>query len=110
MLELSRHCDAHNVIHAAKIMRIGDMHIEKAKLTRAKLQGEILKMRRDRNSCKKHGVKNLSAAIGEHQANALLCIARDKDTEDGGKKGQLTSNPGDIDGVVKRAWKRYMMG
>jgi len=62
------------------------MHIEKAKLTRAKLQGEILKLRKIRNSCKTHGVKNLSAAIGEHQANALLCIARDEDTEDGGTK------------------------
>ena len=59
MLELSRQCDVDNTIHAAKIMRAGDLHIAKAKLTRAKLQGEILKMKRHKNSCKMHGVKNL---------------------------------------------------
>jgi hypothetical protein len=55
-------------------------------------------------------VNNLSAALREHQANALLCIARDRDTEDGGKKGQLTSNPSDIDWVVRRAWKKIYDG
>jgi hypothetical protein len=28
-------------------MRVGNLHIEKAKLTTAKLQGEILKMKRE---------------------------------------------------------------
>ena len=35
----------------------------------------------------------------------MNCIARDRDTADGGKNGQLTSNPADIDGVIRRAWK-----
>ena len=55
-------------------------------------------------------MKNLSAAIREQQCNALLCIARDEDTQDGGKKGQLASNPSDVDGVVRRAWKKIYDG
>ena len=86
------------------------MHIEKAKSIRSKLQNEVQKIKRVRNSCRKHGVKNLSAAIGEQQCNALLCIARGEDTQDGGKKGQLTSNPSDIDWVVRRAWKKIYDG
>jgi len=86
MLERARECSIENVIHAAKVRRIGDMHIDRAKCIRAKLQGEVQRIKRSRNSCKCQGVKNLSAAIGEHQGNALLCIARDKDTDDGGKK------------------------
>ena len=39
-----------------------------------------------------------------------MCVARDRDTEDGGKKGQLTSNPADIDEVVRRAWKAIYDG
>ena len=110
MLDLIQECDIDNVIHAAKARRIGDMHIEKAKCIRSKLQGEVQKIKMLRNSCRRHGVKNLSAAIGEQQGNALLCIARDRDTEDGGKKGQLTSNPSDIDEVVGVHGRRSMMG
>ena len=39
-----------------------------------------------------------------------MCVARDRDAEDGGKKGQLTSNPADIDAVVRRAWKAVYDG
>ena len=39
-----------------------------------------------------------------------MCVARDEDTEDGGKKGQLTSNPSDIDAVVRRAWNTVYNG
>ena len=52
------------------------------------------------------GVKNITIAIGEAKAKLLVCVERDQPTEDGGKAGEITSNPRDIDAVVKRAWQR----
>ncbi len=75
-----------------------------------KLRGEVQKKRRHKHGCNKQGVKHLSKAIGDQQAKALMCVARDQDTEDGGKKGQLTSNPTDIDAVVRRAWDAVYQG
>ena len=49
MLDLLHGCDLNNVIHAAKARRVGDMHIEKAKSTRSKLQAEVHKIKRLRN-------------------------------------------------------------
>ena len=37
-------------------------------------------------------------------------IVRDRDTDDGGKKGQITSNLADIDGIVRRAWQAIHEG
>ena len=37
-------------------------------------------------------------------------IVRDRDTGDGGKKGKITSNPADIDGIVRRAWQAIHEG
>ena len=37
-------------------------------------------------------------------------IVRDRDTADGGRKGQTTSNPVDIDGIVRRAWQAIHEG
>ena len=80
-------CSLDNVIHAAKLKRLGDMHEARAKAIRMKLRGEVQKARRHKNCCSKHGVKNLSKTIGEQQAKCLMCVARDRDTEDGGKMG-----------------------
>ena len=37
-------------------------------------------------------------------------ICRDRDTSDGGTKGQITSNPADVDAVVRRAWQAIHKG
>ena len=37
-------------------------------------------------------------------------ICRDRDTSDGGKAGQMTSNPEDVDALVKRAWQKIHAG
>ena len=52
----------------------------------------------------------MSRAIGDPQAKPLTCVCRDQDTKDGGRKGQITSNPSDVDGVVKRAWQAIHNG
>lgn len=38
-------------------------------------------------------------------AKFLMGVFRDRDTPDDGKAGQMTSDPAEIDAVVKRAWK-----
>ena len=37
-------------------------------------------------------------------------ICRDRDTDDGGKKGHITSNPVDVDNIVRRAWQAIHEG
>ena len=37
-------------------------------------------------------------------------ICRDRDTDDGGKKGQIASNPVGVDNIVRRAWQAIHEG
>lgn len=97
-------CDLDKVIHAAKLRRLAEAHASRAKAIRDKLRAEVQNAKATNKSCKKFGVKNLSAAIRDQKAQALTCVARDRDTKDGGKKGQRTANPTDIDAVARRAW------
>jgi hypothetical protein len=103
-------CDTDNVIHAAKIRRLAEAHAKRAKAIRDQLRAEVRRAKVAQNSCKQFGVKNLSAAIGDQKAQAITCVIRDQDTSDGGKKGQMTTNPTDIDAVVRRAWKAIYDG
>ena len=47
----------------------------------------------------------LSAAISEQKGKPMTNIVRDRDTADGGRNGQITSNPVDVDNIVRRAWQ-----
>ena len=40
----------------------------------------------------------------------LPSVYRDRDTADGGKAGRITTNPADVDAVVKRAWRQIYDG
>ena len=51
-----------------------------------------------------------SAAVGEQVGKPLANVCRDRDTADGGKAGQMTSNPADVDAIVKRAWQKIHKG
>ena len=103
-------CDLSNVIHTAKLTRIGDAHIAKAKAYEAKVKAEVIQARRQGNDCKDKGIKNLSKAISGPRAKPLTCVQRDRDTSDGGKVGQMTADPREVDAVVKRAWKAIYDG
>lgn len=98
-------CDVNNTTHAAKITRMGELHIRKAKAVMGKLRGEITNVKRMNNACKRDGIGHLSKAIGYKQAKPLFGVLRDRDTVDGGTEGQIANNPRDIDAIVKRAWK-----
>ena len=56
-----------------------------------------------RNSSGEDGGKHLAAAIGDQPGKPLMSVCRDQDTKDGGKTGQMTSNPQDVNAIVKRA-------
>ena len=98
------------MIHAAKITRIGEAHKQSAKNYLARVKNEVERQKRERNSCTKSRGKHLSAAISEQKGKPMTNIVRDRDTDDGGKKGQITSNPADIDGIVRRAWQAIHKG
>ena len=103
-------CNLDNVIHAAKIVRLGEMHIKKAAEVSKKMNAERARNCRETNSSKAKGAKIISKAIGSKQGQPLIVVERDRDTKDGGKRGELTSNPQDIDAVVKRAWQSIHEG
>ena len=52
-------CDLGNVIHAAKVRRLADIHASRAKAIRDQLKVEVRKAKAKQNSCKQFGVKNL---------------------------------------------------
>ena len=99
-----------NVIHAAKIARLGEAHKQKAQAYLGKVKGEIAKDSRERNTGSRYGGKHLSAAISEQKGKPMTNICRDRDTDDGGKKGQTTNNPVDVDSIVRRAWQAIHEG
>ena len=105
MRQTAAECDVFNIIHVAKLERLGEMHTKQAKANMSKMYDEFNQAKRERFSCKKTGIKSISRAIEGSKAQPLVCVERDRNTSDGGKKGEITSNPRDIDAVVKRAWQ-----
>ena len=89
---------------------MGESHIAKAKEFNGKLKAEIVNAKRQANECPTKGIKNISRSIGGPKAKPLMGVFRDRDTPDGGKAGQMTSDPAEIDAVVKRAWKAVYDG
>ena len=101
--------DTRNIIHFAKIRRQGEKHIDRGRSIFQKLKLEISAVNRSRNTCKAKGVSNLARTIGGTKTGMLNCVERDRDIADGGKKGQITANPEDVDHIVQRAWKKSTM-
>ena len=71
----------------------------------AKGRLEAAKVTKENNNCSKEGIKRVCRTIGDQKAPPLICVERDRDTEDGGRKGEITSKPKEIDAIAKRAWK-----
>ena len=62
-------CDVANTIHSAKLQRLGETHIAKAKEFSAKLKAEIAQAKRQANDCPSKGIKNISRSIGDRKPN-----------------------------------------
>lgn len=98
-------CKIDNIMHVAKVQRLGEQHIQTAKHLASKAKAEVMRAKRGVNSSKKDGIKHLSKGIGNQPAKPLTCVKRDRDTPDGGKKGEIKADPQEVDAIVKRAWK-----
>ena len=103
LLELTEQCDLGNPLHSAKRTRCGEAHKRLAHQYFAKAKGEVENAVTNRNSNGEDGGKHLAAAVGDQLGTPLMSVCRDQDTADGGKTGQMTSNPEDVDAIVKRA-------
>ena len=66
---------------------------------------EVKTGKRHTNDCTANGLKTISRAIGDQQARLFTCVCRDRGTLDGGRKGELTTTPAELDAIVKRAWQ-----
>ena len=75
-----------------------------------KAKAEVRKRKQEDNDRKTKGIKHISKAIGDQQAKPLTCVFRDRDTSGGGKQGEMTSNPGEVDAIVKGAWQAVYEG
>ena len=49
-------CDPQNVIHAAKIQRLGEQHAARAKVYNAKVKSELTKAKRQAYECPSKGI------------------------------------------------------
>ena len=105
-----KECDTRNIMHMAKLKRTAEEHLKIASKQHNRLREEMAKEKKERNSCKKHGTKHICRGIGEQGAQPLIAVERDKDTPDGGRKGEVTSDPREIDAIIKRAWKTIHEG
>lgn len=99
-----------NILHPAKALRAGELHISRAKAMFAKVKAAAIKLKRESNSNNADGIKQISKAIGCAPANPLICVKRDGDTNDGGQKGEIATDPQEVDAIVNRAWEAIYDG
>ena len=108
VLDLPQLC--HTITHAAKLIRVGRKHADRANTLLGTCRNMCTKEKRAANSEGSKGIKNASAAIGDNKAKPLVAIKRGRDTPDGGLAGQTTTDPREVDAIVHRAWKRIYDG
>ena len=95
-------------MHTSLIKKIAQSHTDTSKKLKAAARNEAIKLKRKANSdtTKGKGSRNISRHIDSNDAKPLMGVKRDRDTPDGGKKGELTTDPMQIDLIVQRAWKK----
>ena len=74
MLQQAIACDLTNTVHTAKMARLGEFHLNKAKSFYATLKVDVAKAKREANDCKTKGIKNISNAISGPRAKPLTCV------------------------------------
>ena len=102
MFKNVQHITVDNIMNASRIRRTGELHIDTAKQLGARIRTEAIKINKETNSNKKNGINKLSKHIGDPPAKPLVCVKRCRDSEDGGKTGEITCNPKVVDAIVKR--------
>ena len=68
-----------NVIHAAKVVRLGEAHIKRAGEVTKRMNAERTKNCREANSSKAKGATFISKAIGSKQGQPLIVVESDRD-------------------------------
>ena len=102
-------CDPANIIHVTTLQRMANKHTDLAKKYIGFVKKEVNNLRKTKNSHKPDMVKNMARELTERYAQPLNFAERDRNTRDGGQVGDITANPQEGDGIVKRAWKKSMM-
>ena len=85
---------------------MADLHNNKAKALLAKAKAAAKRIKGEAIAKKKADIKVISKLISEPGATPLLHFKHDIDVTGSGEKGSITTCPQEIDGVVKRAWRR----
>ena len=92
-------------MHTSLINKIAQHHSDKAKALITTARNEAIKRKTIANSdtSRGKGSRNISRHLSHNDAKPLMGVKRDQDTADGGKKGEITTNPNLIDFIVQRA-------
>lgn len=72
----------------------------------SQLKSRMAKESKMQMESKKTGRRKMCRAVNGPVARPLMHLRRDRDTPDGQKRGVITTDPGQIDQIARRAWQR----
>ena len=103
-------CDLRAIIQTTTLERVAAKHFEMRGKLQAKTEAEMMKQQREENDDAKKGLKAMSRKVNGPTAAPLLFVKRDEHYNPDQKIGSFTTNPDEIDGVVRRAWQKIYNG
>lgn len=92
------------------LQRMADKHHQMRRKLMAKIIAKACKMQTEANNDPKKGMRNMSRKVDGPKASPLRYVKRDANASSQHKAGTITTKPAEIDGIVRRAWKRIYDG
>ena len=108
--EQTSNANLSNVIQSATLERMAAKHVVMRSRLNAKVAAERSRLQREENDDAKKGLKAMSRRVDGPSATPLLYVKRDEHCGPDHKVGSFTTNPDEIDAVVRRAWKSIYDG
>lgn len=103
-------CDIRNSLHVPKLLKAAQRHIEIAKAWADKARSERRNNAKQASQDGSKGINVMSKATGGNGSKPLLYVKRDEECFGGGRPGTITTNPKEVDGIVRRAWQQMYDG
>ena len=86
------------------------LHGKAANLRQSAIDKYICKIQKKMEKKGGHGLKEVVKRIDNKQALPTAYLERDREGKQGQPKGTITTDPGEIDGIVRRAWMKIYSG
>ena len=89
---------------------IVELHSKEAKRGEDEARSMLRKQQETTTNGAKRGIKAIAKGISQQAASPLKYVMRDAYCTDEGREGTITTDPQQIDGVVRRAWVKIDNG